>query len=427
MRVRTQPFRVGGVLEAPPSYLVLNEKPGEWETRGLTPNSNLGDPIAGLDAESARPLRVLTFVSHSFQLLRRYDSEAPEDIEAFVQRFRSDLPVSLAERHLGAPLRAVRTFGEEVDGSLVAAVTDILRRVADRPDARCVTYAELAAAADRFWPLEQHPPVDPLPLFDRNEGVAGISGTRVFGPGLLTHLASRSLVPRSSEARGEADRIPGWEDCGASEFRRRLGDRAAELGAGETLRLRLRTLGVAPPDLRGSLPPLAEVLFPVAAIGGVAEEVGAGSWRGLPWDAATFRAWLEWCGFEILDSRTVPRPAGELARLAPFAEKLDCLDRGELETEALEVELRPATAAPQPLPDAVDPAFLPAAAAALYDSMHPGEGRCLRIFGESSPATRTTRILSLMRAGLEIVGREGDEYRLLRPLDLSDIRRFAGL
>ena len=164
MRARTQPFRVGSMLEAPPSYLVLNEKPGEWETRGLTPNSNLGDPIAGLGSRVRSAPCVLTFVSHSFQLLGRYDSEAPGDIESFTRRLRSALPAGVAERYLGGPLRAVRTFGEEVDESLIGGVTDILQRVADQPDARCVTYAELSTAADGFWPVVRHPAGRPSPV-----------------------------------------------------------------------------------------------------------------------------------------------------------------------------------------------------------------------------------------------------------------------
>jgi hypothetical protein len=427
MRTRTQPFRVGGVLEAPPSYLVLNEKPGEWETRGVTPNSNLGDPISALKAEPGRPPHVVTFVSHSFQLLRRYDSEQPEAIEAFVQRLRSSIPADLADRHLRGTTHAVRTFGEDVDDSLVAAVSAILRRVAERPDARCATYADLAAAADRLWPGERHPPTDPVPLIDRNHGVEEIGRTRVFGPDLLSHLMGRGAAGLPAGTGEE----PGWiaecENGDAVEFHRRLKSQAAELGEGESLRVRIRTLGVAPARLRGALPPLAEVLFPVAAIDAVAGEAGAEPWHGLPWDGATFRAWLEENGFEVVAWRALSRSPRELAALTPFAEKLGWLDRAELETEALEIELRPGGPAPEPKPDSVDPASLPGAAKALYDSMHPGEERRLTLAAGSSPASRTTRLLALMRAGLEIVGRDRSDYRLVRPIELADIRRFAGL
>jgi hypothetical protein len=446
MRTRTQPFRIGNVLEIPPSYLVLNERPGEWETRGLTPNSNLGDPILALPAEASGPPRVLTFVSHSFQLLSRYDSEEPEEVEAFAQRLQSSLPADLVDRLLRESSRAVRTFGEQVDEGLVAAVSDILRRVADRPGARCATYADLAAMADRFWPDERHAAIDPVPLIDRNRGVASLSGSRVFSSDLLSHLARRSRASTPSAIDGGEDWIAGCENGDAAELRQRLLALAAELGPGKRLRVHLRTLGVAPPHKRGTLPPLAEVLFPAAAIRKVAGEVGADTWEGLPWDVPTFAVWLAEGGFEIVGERRLPRAQDELTAMKPFAEKLKWLDRTELETEALEIELRcgrPEGVEPSPppfqavadepvsksvsLPACVDPASLPATAAALYDSMHPGQELRLTIAEEPSPASRTTCLLALLRAGLEIIDRNQSDYRLLRPIELSDIRRFAGL
>lgn len=445
MRTRTQPFRVGGVLEAPPTYLVLNEKPGEWETRGFTPNPYLGDPVSAMPLEPGAPPHVLTFLSHSFELLRRYDSQNPAEVEAFAQKLRSTLPADLAGRLLRESPGAVRTFGEEVDDSLVSGVAGILRRVADRPDARCATYADLTAVADRFWPDERHAPVAPVPLIDRNHGVAGMSGARVFSSGLLSHLARQSRV--SAPATGPAERawIAGCENGDAAQLRERLSALVAKLERGERLRVLLRTLGVAPPQERRELPPLADVLFPAATIREVAE-LEADAWRGLPWDAPTFEAWLSESGFAIFGRRRLPRASADLAAVEPFAEKLRWLDRFELETEALEVELQrgrpedvfvPPSASPlQAVADdpvlsvslsaRVDPASLPAAAAALYGSMHPGQELYLTVAEEPYPASRTTCLLALLRAGMEIVTRDRSGYRLLRPIDLPDIRRFAG-
>jgi hypothetical protein len=407
MRMRTQPFRVGEVLEAPPTYVVLDERPGDWETRAFAPNPHLGDPVSTLPAPPDGPPRVATFVSHSFQLLRRRESDDPEAIDAFARQLRSAMPAELSGRYLNAARRAVRTFGPEVDEGMVAAVEGLLRGVAERPDARCVTYAELAAVADRFWLAEAHPPIDPLPTIDRNRGVTGVTGTRVCGPELLTHLARKGPgAPRSvgGAANGEGGR-PGVR------------------------RVRFRPLGVAPAAQRGALPPLAEVLFPVAAIEAAAEQLGVRLGEGLPWDGATFKAWIAERGFEIVSERAVPRPAAELAALEPFAEKLAWLDWAELETEVLELELRPGAADSDPANGVtrVDPETLPADAAELYESLHPGEQTRLKVPDVSRPATRTTHLLALMRAGLEIVGRDGDDYTLIRPLDLADIRRFAGL
>jgi hypothetical protein len=410
MRARSQPFRIGRTLEAPPTYFILDEKPGAWETRGFTPNPYLGDPVPSFGSPAGAPPRVLTFLSHSFELLCRRESDVPEAVEAFARRLRAVTAGHHSEQYSGGRRRAVRTFGPDIDDALVAAVTGTLRRVADQPAARCITYAELAAVADRFWPGVTHPPTDPVPTLDRRRGVTGVVGTRVYGSGLLTHLAARGPAPQGSRAGGQS---------GGGEGAHRKGLK----------RVRFRPLGVAPAAHRGALPVLAEVLFPVAAIAVVAEELGARLWRGLPWDGATFKAWLGERGFEVVAERAVPRPAEQLAALEPFVEKLVWLDRVELETAVLELELRPraATASQATGIARVDPTTLPAAAADLYASLQPGEETHIEIGEDSIPATRTTRLLALLRAGLEIIGREGDEYTLIRPLDLADIRRFAGL
>ncbi len=426
LRVRTQPFRIGELLESPPSYFVLDEEPARWETRAFAPNPYLGDPVLAMAAEPGAPPHVLTFVSHSFQLLRQYDSDAPEEIDAFVRRFRASVPADLADRLLPKRPRAIRAFGEEVDEALVAAVAGTLRRVADRPDARCATYADLTAIGDRFWPDERHPAADPVPILNRREGTARIGAVRVLDAGLLSRLADGCSAAERPVDGEESGWIGGCENGDAAGLHERLSARAGELSEEEALRVRLRTLGIAPAPVRGALPPLAEVLFPAAAIEAVAGELGAEPWHGLPWDGATFRAWLEARSFEVVASRALPRPPEELAALEPFAAKLSWVDRSELRTEAVELELRRSAPRP-PAPGAVDPAALPTAAAALYEDMHPGEERRLTIAAGSSPASPTTRILALMRAGLEVVGREGDDYTLVRPLDLADIRHFAGL
>ena len=208
MRARSQPFRVGRILEAPPSYLILDEKPGAWETRGFAPNSYLGDPVLSFDSAPGAPPVVLTFLSHSFELLRRRESDDPAEIDAFGERLRAAVPAELAERYLAGLPRAVRSFGPDLDDEHIAAVAGLLRRVADRPDARCVTYAELADVAGRHWPGEAHPPSDPVPTIDRNEGRTGVTGTQVYGPGLLAHLAERGPAPPPdlAERTGGSDR-----------------------------------------------------------------------------------------------------------------------------------------------------------------------------------------------------------------------------
>jgi hypothetical protein len=447
MRTRTQPFWVGGVLEIPPTFVLLTDRPDAWETRAFTPSSGLGDPISTLPAEPGGPPRVATFVSHSFQLLRCRQTSEPKAIEQFSERLRSAIPSDVAKRKLGWSSKEVRTFGEEIDDRLVAPVAGILRRIADRPDARCATYADLAGAIGRFWPVERHPQVDPIALLDRPQGIAGATGTRVFSRGLLSRLAGQTPARSPDDPDADPDWICGLERGGVAEFRDRLGSIAAELEPGKPLRIRLRTLGVVPAERRATLPPLAELLFPAAALRAVAGEVGAEEPDVLPWDASTFHMWLERRGFEIVSERRVPRGPEEVAALDDFAEKLRWLDPLELRTEALEVELRPRSAevdtspfhgqlielqdgeptATATMAAEVDPGLLPAVTAHLYESMYPGQELRLRMADKPEPTSRTTSLLALMRAGLEVLDWNGSSYQLLRPVDLPDIKRFAGV
>lgn len=448
MRTRTQPFRVGGVLEIPPTFVLLNDNPDAWETRALAPSFGLGDPVSALPATPSGAPHVSTFVSHSFQLLNCRDSRERDAIEGFEARLREGLPGDVADRMLRTPLKAMRTFGEEVDEGLVAHVATLLRRIADRPDARCVTYAEVAGQVDRFWPDEHHPQVDPIALLDRRQGIDSETGTRIFSQGLLSHLAARESPSRISSADIDPDWICELEFGRVAEFRDKLDSISAELEPDQPLCLRLRTLGVIHPARRGALPPLAELLFPAAALGAVAEEVGVEATGAVPWDVPTFCAWLERRGFEVLSERRVPRGAEEMAVLERFAEKLKWLDPLELRTEALEVELRrarPAQLDPPldgrqfialqngdhtvtaTMPTGIAPGSLPAIAADLYESMHPGQELQLEISGKPATASVTTSLLALMRAGLEVLDRDDSTYRLLRPVGLPDIRRFAGV
>ena len=246
----------------------------------------------------------------------------------------------------------VRSFGEVVDDGSVEAAASVLRHIADRSDARCATYAELAGVVDRFWPAERHPAVDPIPLLDRTREVSGTSGTRIYSSGLLSRLAAAQPEP---PARGSGDKSRGWidgvEHCVPAELGDRVDSAAEELVPADPLRLRLRlrTLGVAAPEQRGTLPPLAELLFPDRSLHAASGETGAEGGEVVPWDVPTFLVWLGERGFEVVSERRVPRDPEELARSDPFADKLRWLDPLELQTEAVEVELRrsPAEAAEQ--------------------------------------------------------------------------------
>ncbi|HEY8814168.1 MAG TPA: hypothetical protein VIP57_03585 [Candidatus Dormibacteraeota bacterium] len=420
MRTRTQPFQVGTVLEIPPTFVLLRDDPEAWETRDLVPSFGLGDPVSTLPAEPGGPPSVATLVSHSFQLLRRRDSRVRGTVESFEERLRAGVPARVAEKILDKPLRAMRTFGTEVDEGLVAHVATLLRRVADRPDARCVTYADIADSRSRFWPDERHPPVDRVALLDRRRGIAGSTGTRIFSQGLLSRLTEQAPARLSSRVSGDGGCVEGLECAGAAGLGAALDSAVTALKPGRPLRIGLRTLGVLAPGFRGDLPPLAELLFPVEILRSAGVEVGG----IVPWDVPTFRTWLGLRGFELLSERRVPRGPGELAVLARFPEKLRSLDPVELRTEAVEFELSPPRVLDSDRPGGDD--GLSTSAVRLYEATSPGcEARVPR--EQAGFVSASTRLLSLMRAGFEVLAEEEGAYLLLRPVDLGDIHRFAGI
>jgi peptidoglycan/xylan/chitin deacetylase (PgdA/CDA1 family) len=420
MRTRVQPFLVGTVLEIPPTFVLLRDDPDAWETRDLVPSFGLGDPISALSAEAGRPPNVATLVSHSFQLLRCHDSRAGDEIESFEERLRAGVPDRVAEKLLRRPLGAMRTFGSQVDEGSVAHVATLLGRIADRADARCATYADIAAARSWFWPSERHPPVDRIALLDRRRGITGSTGTRIFSRGLLPRLAEQAPARSLTRAGGNGGWEEGFERTGVAGLGAALGSATTTLEQGQPLRIRLRTLGVLAPDFRGELAPLAELLFPADVLRSAGAEISA-----VPWDVLTFRAWLELHGFEVLCERRLPRGPDELAALDRFPEKLRHLDPVELRTGAVEFELGCAKTLD---PDhSIDDGGLSASAVTLYEATSPGcETRTVSVW--PAFASDTARLLALMRAGFEVMAREeGGDYLLLRPIDLGDIRRFAGL
>ena len=435
MRTRTQPFRVGSVLEIPPTYFVVNENQDRWETRSFTPYTCVGDPVSRLPEEVCVPPRVATFVAHSFDLLSRYESDDQDEVETHMQLLRSSLPADLASRYFSTPPESIRTFGAEVDERLVAAVAGTLRRIADRPDARCATYGELTGLTDQLWPAGQYSPVDVVPLLDRHRGVAGVSGTRVLSGAFLAHLAtaeeesmspgelaSESLSHESTDAR-----LPR-EDL--NQFRSHLCTLARQADPGIPIQMRFRTLGVVSPAQRGTLPPLAELLFPPALLAAAASRAGAELTTPVEpaWDGRTFRTWLQSIGFEVLSERRVNRDPRDLAAIEAFKKKLQWLDPVELRTDEIYFEVVRSENPPSRPHFADANLLLPQAAAdALFDSVQVGCEISFSIEDADALASTTTRLLALMRAGFEILERVGSTYRLLRPIELSDIRRFAGV
>jgi hypothetical protein len=173
MRLQTQPFWVDGVLEAPPTWIAVRDNPDRPEPRAFAPNPTTGDPVTAMSPEPGDPPILATYVSHSFELLLTSYVEDRTIRADFERRLRTALPPEEAEtllRH--ASSGPLRLHDGALDQSAVAVCAGVLRRIADRPDARCVTYAELSTAADRLWPAGRKKGPDPVPAVDRRQGIA---------------------------------------------------------------------------------------------------------------------------------------------------------------------------------------------------------------------------------------------------------------
>jgi SAM-dependent methyltransferase len=391
MRTRTQPHWVGDILELPVSWTMVRDNRDAPETRAFAPNATAGDPVSVMPPSPTGVPRVATYVSHSLELMRMDRGLSPEELAEYERKARDRLRDEIAENVIKGVTAGPRLINGELDEDLVYRMAGLLRRIADRDDARCVTFAELSEVTDRFPRERRKEPVDPVPAIDRPHGAATVTGTRIYSDALLAKLAgsgpaNRRVSPPDDEAvtmlvnadaawKGgkvavigeQSAAVSGWlerrgvagvehfeEQASKSSggfdvvawpfgFERRtpdeLGDRlddvAAMLGEHGTLVLRVRTLGVAPRGDSSAGPPLSELVFPAAQR---SNEVTA-------WDADTFSAWLEARGFRVVAKRRVARTSAELKSLDRFADKLAAIPNQELLTAAVDFTLR---RAPEP-------------------------------------------------------------------------------
>ena len=475
MRCRTQPFWVGGVLEVPPTWILLRDEPEHWEVRTFAPNPSMGDPVSGMRRADGGPPLVANFVSHSFQLLRASRENSPEDIAEFGRRLRAAVPSEEADR-LAADLGSnMRLYDGELDDEVVSATAGILRRISDRFDARCVTLGELAEVAAQTWPRTGVPAADPIPALDRHEGSYSTVSLRTRTRSLLRSLSSGAgedteipLTDLLAEAPGarpgrcaviadaetaesrqlerdgaDVERLTapssdlqqafdavfwprGFEQTRPEALDARLEEVASMLRPGGRLVLGIGLLGERARPA-GS-PPATHLLFPDLLDGPVAA-----------WDATTFRAWLGARRFRPVAERLRRLPADELAALAADSGGLTGLSRGEMEVVGLDVVLArdegspPQAGAPHPDPagafGSVPLEALDQAAARLRNSIRPGEERELLVGEPAGPATRTTTVFALTRAGLRVAAERNDDYgthlTAVRPLELDEVEKIA--
>jgi SAM-dependent methyltransferase len=393
MRTRTQPYWIDSLLEVPPTWTLVWDQRTAPETRAFAPNRTAGDPVSRMPASSAGVPRVAMYVSHSCELMRVDRNPTPEAVADYERRVRARVRPEVADRVVQEVQANPRLIDGILDEELVFRVAGLLRRIADRDDARCVTLSELGEIADRFPRDRRLEPVDPVPAIDRPGGAARVTGTRIYSRELLVHLSSAAdgtiparlgddpvsaLVNADVSWEGseiavlgdEPSGISGWlerravarverfdepspaasaafdvvvwpagfEQCPPDALRGRLEAATAMMRPDGALVMRVGTLGVPPTSGRNGQPPLAELLFPADVVG---------SAPVTPWDAATFSAWLTAQGFQVATERRVRRNGIELAALERFADKLGALTGEELGTGAVDYTLRRAVDEPK--------------------------------------------------------------------------------
>lgn len=404
MRTRTQPHWVGDILELPVSWTMVRDNREAPETRAFAPNATAGDPVSVMPPSPTGVPRVATYVSHSLELMQMDRQLSPDELADYERKARDRLRDEIAENVIKEVNAGPRLINGKLDEDLLYRMAGLLRRIADRDDARCVTFAELSEITDRFPRERRREPVDPVPAIDRPHGAATVTGTRIYSDALLAQLdtsdptkrrpgqsddeAVTTLVNADVAWKGSRVAVIGERSAGLSGwlerrgvagvehfeepnskssggfdvvtwpsgFERRppgeLGDRldeaAAMLDEDGALVLRVRTLGVAPRGERNGGPPLSELVFPAAA---------QRSAESTAWDVATFASWLEGRGFLVVAERRVARTSAELKALDRFADKLEAIPNRELQTGGVDFTLRraPEPEATEPAPETAEP------------------------------------------------------------------------
>jgi hypothetical protein len=403
MRTRTQPFRLGPLLELPVTWFLVHDTGRDPDPRAFAPNATAGDPVSLMPAGEGVP-EVVNYVSHSFQLLRAERERGSDVREAFRRRLEATAGAERAEGFMrGAGENLIFRDGT-LDEELVSVMAGLLRRVADRPDARCITFTELHEAAAGWWSGPRDRPVDPLPVINRRSGAVTVRATRIYSAALLrslcesqrggprVRLTAASLLERSdlpwhgldvavlsedpAEPRAWLERngakrvtagedlagqdlepdavvwLDGFETTSSEQLKSRVAAVLKALSPSSRLLVRVRTLGVSGDD---ALPALAELLFPRLEI----ETYLAGAdatphARTLTWDLPGVRTWLESQGLAVTGAWRIPTGTAEASAIAGYPDKLSSLDPEELHCAAVDILATPAGSvlAGRPRPDA---------------------------------------------------------------------------
>ena len=470
MRARTQPHWVGDVLATPVTWFLREDEGALPSPRAFAPGGVAAGTVLATDVPGREPF-VASFVSHSFQLLRVERPEDPAFGRAWNARLREHVAEAALRLHALPEDHRFVVHDGTPDAVMIASAARLLRRVAERPDARCVTYAELleAARSGDWWRGPRASPVDPVPAFDIVRGQARTAAIRVTGPDGAGRAARVTIADAPLDVRGRTvawvgPRTPLTAWVQERAWRLTVVDDPAAAPPGSVdLVLWAPGPGLAPGGTLGARLAQARAL---CRIGGTlllgVDVLGAPTADALlhpavdaadgppVWDVPTCERWLARHGVGVQDAIRVPRSAEERAALAAWPGRVARLDAAEAGTAS--VWFAPAgdgAGAPSPpaepwaVPaagndgppaleglDRLDPEALSRAARAAYAALEPGACATATV-GPAGPCTPTSVLAALQRAGFEVLEVDGDPDRadaavtLTRPFELHDIQRYA--
>ncbi len=188
MRARTQPFRVGSLLEIPVSWRL------EWRGSGpvpmqFAPYRQGGDEnrsFTQLPAPNDGPPSTLVYLGHSYQ----YRMRGPDIGSEAVTRWRETLEGRLLlPEHSGSYDRtAPPWFFGAPDASRIDLLEQNLRELAARGDVAAPTMREIADGLIDTWD-DRAAPIDPVPELRDDGGRSHLTATRVYSHDYLRHLA----------------------------------------------------------------------------------------------------------------------------------------------------------------------------------------------------------------------------------------------
>jgi hypothetical protein len=379
MMTRTQPFRVGPLLELPVSWQLRSDREGKLSTRLYAPNRTPGDALTTAPAPAGGDPLTAVYVSHSFSLMRK----APGGV-AEIRRWRettAKLDDQFSTRMANMPDNRLVFYEPCPDEGMVAHARAALERIAAREDATCVTFEELERMAAGWWRARDRP-VDPVFVLQESEVRARLAGSRIYSGALLNRLTTACSAGHSPHAQsvdelgavpipwsGRTVLVTGTDRCEAIEWLQSRLATAVDGGEvpnagddqydaivwlsgfdqlrvsqqGEALARCLQRLVPGAPCVIGtstlglvdhdpSLPFAAELLFPSATL---QRHRAAPAPSRAPWDVPTLVSLIQDAGFDMLDVRRRARADEELELLARHHDKLRWLDPEELSCDGV--------------------------------------------------------------------------------------------